>query len=441
MIAYATKWIVATGIAIPALVLGACGPARPDTAGSAGSDTADPTNRVDLETPTFSDPASITNPLFPITEVTHAIQLGDEAGQLLRHEITLMPETKVIEWDGRQVEAVVSQFVGYLDGRLLEVAYDYFAQADDGSVWYFGEDVFNYEDGVIVDGDGTWLAGRDGPPGMIMPAAPQVGDVYRPENIPGVVFEEVTVQSVGNVIEGPRGVVEGAVTIQEELMDGTLEDKTFAPGYGEFSALVETEDESVTVAVGVPTDAVSSGLPQLLADLQADVDGLVEAAQSGAAAGAAADAVSTRWAGVVDAGAEFQLLEEQVSRAVNAVNAALGRSAATVTSAALTLAEAVLDLRLPYEEPSVVDLERLCSWTSRLLLDTSEQDEPAMLGDVAVLETIWARTGHLVDPAAAGAIDSELMTVAAATDPVQPSQLATAAESLQTSLSLAAPGC
>ena len=46
---------------------------------------------------------------------------------------------------------MVSQFVAYGDGRVLEVARDYYAQADDGSVWYFGEDVDNYEDGVVVD--------------------------------------------------------------------------------------------------------------------------------------------------------------------------------------------------------------------------------------------------------------------------------------------------
>ena len=50
---------------------------------------------------------------------------------------------------------------------------------------------------VVADRDGIWLAGRDGPAAMIMPAMAKVGDVFRPENICGVVFEEVTVQSVG----------------------------------------------------------------------------------------------------------------------------------------------------------------------------------------------------------------------------------------------------
>ena len=55
----------------------------------------------------------------------------------------------------------------------------------------------------IADTDGTWLAGKDGPAAMIMPADPQVGDVYRPENIPGFVFEEVTVKAVDQTLDGP----------------------------------------------------------------------------------------------------------------------------------------------------------------------------------------------------------------------------------------------
>ena len=99
------------------------------------------------------------------------------------------------------------------------MAQDYFAQADDGSVWYFGENVDNYENGVVVDHEGTWLAGRDGPPGMIMPAVPRVGDVYRPENIPDLVFEEVTVQAVDERVDGPNGAVDGALLVRERLLE------------------------------------------------------------------------------------------------------------------------------------------------------------------------------------------------------------------------------
>ena len=219
--------------------------------------SGDSSDRVDLETPVFSDPTEITNPLFPM--LRHVVQRGDDAGEALCVEVATSRDTKAVEWEGQLVEVVVSEFASYLDGNLAETASDYYAQADDGAVWYFGEDVTNYEpDGTVKDHEGTWLAGKDGPPGMIMPADPKVGDVYRPENIPGLVFEEVVVLEVGLTLDGPSGPVDGAIKVRETLMDGTTEDKWYAPGYGEFRA--ETEDEFYEVKVALPTDVGLSSL-------------------------------------------------------------------------------------------------------------------------------------------------------------------------------------
>ena len=88
---------------------------------------------------------------------------------------------------------MLSQYVAYLDRQIVEVALDRYAQADDGSVWYFGEDVIDYENGGAYFTEGTWLTGRDGPPAMVMPAILRVGDVFRVENVIGIVFEELTV--------------------------------------------------------------------------------------------------------------------------------------------------------------------------------------------------------------------------------------------------------
>jgi hypothetical protein len=125
--------------------------------------------RVDLTMPTFSDPTSVTNPLFPVSLQESVLMLGHVDGKPFRTEVTLLPETRIIEWEGQRVETLVSQYNAFLGGRIEEIAYDYYAQADDGSVWYFGEDVFDFRDGAIVVTEGTWLAGRDGPAAMIMP--------------------------------------------------------------------------------------------------------------------------------------------------------------------------------------------------------------------------------------------------------------------------------
>lgn len=145
-----------------------------------------------------------------------------------------LPETRIVEWEGQRIEVTVSQYNAFLGGKIEEVAYDLYAQADDGSVWYFGEEVSDFRDGAIVVTEGTWLAGRDGPAAMIMPGDPQVGDVYRTENAPGFVFEEVTVTSVNETLDGPLGPIEGGMLASELPSDGKTEDKIFAPGYGEF---------------------------------------------------------------------------------------------------------------------------------------------------------------------------------------------------------------
>ncbi len=165
-----------------------------------------------------------------------------------------MPGTKPIQWGGDTVDTAVIQYVAYLDGRIQEVALDWYAQADDGSVWYFGEDVFNYEDGKVADTEGTWIASDETPAAMIMPAKPAVGDVYRPENAPGLVFEEVRIEKIDQTVPGPSGNISGAIEVSELHMDGKREGKTFAPGYGEFSTGTAGGDlEAVSLAS--PTDS------------------------------------------------------------------------------------------------------------------------------------------------------------------------------------------
>ena len=307
-------------------------------------------DRVDLVEPAFSDPTSVTNPLFPISTLAQVIQVGAEAGAPLRHEVTLLPRTKTIPWNGRQVETVVSQFMGYRDGRIIEVAQDYFAQADDGSVWYFGENVDNYENGVVVDHEGTWLAGRDGPPGMIMPAAPRVGDVYRPENIPDLVFEEVTVQAVDERVDGPNGAVDGALLVRERLLDGTLEDKVFAPGFGEFRAEVASDDELVTVSVAAPVQTRASDEPRDLVAISGRAAGILDALASPDWARMAADVadLTAAW-DRYRTRAVPPLIEEQMAAALQVLSAAVAAHKRDGSQRGATdVAQAALDLSLQH---------------------------------------------------------------------------------------------
>jgi hypothetical protein len=372
--------------------------------------------RVDLTQPQFSHPKDITNPLFPTATLAQVIQLGEEEGKAARFEITRLPETKTIQLNGKPVETVVRQYIAYSEGRIVEVALDFFAQADDGSVWYFGEDVYNYEDGVAADTEGTWLAGKDGPAGMIMPANPQPGDVYRPENIPGLVFEEVTVQATGETLDGPRGQVEGAILTREHLMDNSTEEKHFAPGYGEFR--IRAEDELVNVALAVPIDAVSQSPPAELEALTAGAASVFGAAQSGAwdEAQASTGTMTGAW-GTLQAGGVPKLLDEQMSRNLDKLAAAVtARDPATARQAAIDVSRAGLDVRLRYRPPAEVDRARLDPWARQILVDAAANDAGAVAGDVAILETIRNRARPAFDAATSETIDAYLAELRRAAD-------------------------
>jgi hypothetical protein len=353
---------------------------------------------VDAETPSFSHPTAITNTLFPVASLAQVVQLGVDGGQPQRVEVTLMPETRVITWNGQAVETVVAQFIGYHGRRVVEVAYDFFAQADDGSVWYFGETVDNYSAGRVANHSGAWLAGVDGPPGMIMPATPAVGDIYHPENAPGVVFEEVIVLASGLTVAGPRGDVAGAIRVEEHLMDGGVETKVWAPGYGEFRA--EAVNELATVAIAHPADAVAGSAPEALQALHRTSAQLVDAMAAGgpAAPDRALVAMRAAWGGLRSASPP--LLAAQMEAALDGLeNAGSAGDDLAIRQAGIDLLQATLDLELRHRAPAAVDLDRMGAWMRQLMLDADAGERGGWVGDAAIASVIWART---VDRVAGG---------------------------------------
>ena len=430
------------GVALSGLLLlsgcggGANAPAESSATSEPTLQTAPDSARIDLDMPTFSDPTTITNPLFPISELTQVVQVGTEGDVVLRHEITLLPEIKTIDWEGQQIGTVVSQFAAYGDGRVLEVARDFFAQADDGSVWYFGEDVENYVEGVLDNTDGTWLAGKDGPPGMIMPADPQVGDVYRPENIPGFVFEEVTVKSVTETVDGPQGPVAGAMLVEEMLMDGVLEDKIFAPGYGEFRAEVVSESELINVSIGVPLDAVAGTAPAEVTQLATASSDTFEAAGAGDwdAVAALLDSLTTAWSTYAVSGVP-PLTGDEVDAALQALTTAAGtQDPAATQQAANNLAYVVSDLQLRHEPPAAVDVQRMDILARQILVDAAAEQDGFLTGDATHLEALWARTPHSVAGGAASRIDGTLSNLRAAAESADYPAAAGAAQALRQAL-------
>jgi len=365
--------------------------------------------RVDLVAPPFSDPTNVTNPLFPISRLSSVILNGKVDGKPFRTETTLLPDTRIIEWSaGQCVKTLVSQYVAFLDGRIQEVALDFYAQADDGSVWYFGEDVFNYKRGVVADTSGTWLAGKEGPAAMIMPANPKVGDVHRPENIPGLVFEEVAVKTIGETVKGPRGQVTGALVGRELHDDGTFSDKIFVPGYGEFYSAHEGDLEALALAV--PTDALGGPPPAELEKLSRGADATFRAVGSRRwkAAFSAARRTRAAWRAHRVGGVPPRLISP-TNRALKALARAVkARDRGKARNAALDAALAALDLQLQYRPPAEIDRARFDLWTRQVRVDAAARKLSAVSGDVATLEWIRDRIARTLDSVVATRLDTQL---------------------------------
>ena len=380
-----------------------------------GQGCAPASERVDLARPSFTHPTRITNPLFPIGRLRSALLLGHVEGKPFRTETTLLPRTTTVNWDGRRVRVLLSQYVAYLDGRLEEVALDRYAQADDGSVWYFGEDVFDYRNGAVVFTEGTWLAGREGPAAMIMPGHPKVGDVFRTENAPGIVFEEVTVKSLDETVDGPRGPVQGAMMAAELHSDGTSEEKIFAPGYGEFRTSGGGDLEALALAV--PADALAGPPP---ADLKALTIGSVAILESARledweAAGATLRRMNDAW-NVLESTTPPMVADRMVSGLHSLKRAVIARKPAETAQAAIDVGQSALDLELRYRSPAEINADRFVLWTQQLRVDAAAKNLAGVTGDVAVLEWIRDRIGQTLDVAERREVDGRLRDLRAAAD-------------------------
>jgi hypothetical protein len=152
--------------------------------------------------------------------------------------ITVLDDTKVV--DG--IETRVVEEIETEDGELTEISRNYFAICEPSmDIFYFGEDVDMYEDGVVLNHDGSWLAGTENSkPGLIMPGNAQVGMKYYQEIAPRVAEDRAEIVSVNDRISTPFSNFENVLKVEESnpLEPGKTEYKYYAPQIG----LIQDED-------------------------------------------------------------------------------------------------------------------------------------------------------------------------------------------------------
>jgi len=190
-----------------------------------------------------------------------------------------------------------------------------------------------------------------------------------------------------------------------------LEDKTFAPGYGEFHSGQGSTFEATALAV--PTDALSQPTPAGLVKLYGDATSTFEEARSGNWGGATASQsdMNAAW-DAVRATQPPTMLADQMTGALAALAPAVGaRDPRAASLAALDVARASLDLELRYRAPVQVDAARFDLWTRQLQVDAAAGAQAGAIGDATTLQWIRDRIGLAGDGALR--IDAQLRTLEA----------------------------
>jgi hypothetical protein len=222
---------VASAVALVSLAFAvtACGS---DDGGGKGakSDLPQGTESVDLDPADFT--TRIDNPYRPMAPGSRRVYRNtDTDGTVQRAEVSVTSRTKRI---ANGIEARVVREAATEDGTLIEQEYDWYAQDSAGNVWYFGEEVKEYENGK-VKATSTWQAGVDGAqPGVVMPAEPRAGLTYRQTHYAGKEEDRGEVLSTRERAQAPAGYFRDAVAIKEtsSLEPKLVEYKLFARGVG-----------------------------------------------------------------------------------------------------------------------------------------------------------------------------------------------------------------
>lgn len=201
---------------------------RIELCGELGEAPYDP----EIDPEDFLSPAEIAadpNPYFPLVPGTRWVyQGGDEL-----NEVTVTSETKVI----LGVTCVVVQDIVWVNGELVEDTDDWYAQDEEGNIWYFGELVLNFENGELNNLDGSWEAGVElARAGMLMKASPEEGDLYRQELKVGDAEDVAEVISITATESAPAGSCNGDCVMTDEwtpIEPDAEASKFYAPGIGQ----------------------------------------------------------------------------------------------------------------------------------------------------------------------------------------------------------------
>ena len=195
----------------------------------------------------FSNPEQVDHPLFPIVPGAVKVYSGREDGQRVTFVETHLTETREFEWGGGTVSCRGVRTLAFVSGALVGTRYAYFARADDGTVYQFGETETEQGDEEEEDGDAEepsgWVVGQraasdpedivtGASPALFLPAVPEPGDTWLRENLPPSFV--VTSEARGRrTVRVPAGRPAGCLRVRSTNHgEGESGSSCSAPGIG-----------------------------------------------------------------------------------------------------------------------------------------------------------------------------------------------------------------
>ena len=122
------------------------------------------------------------------------------------------------------------------NGQLIEVSRNFFAMCKETKdVFYFGEEVDDYNNGKVSGHGGEWRADTPNTkPGLIMSGTPKVGMKYYQEIAPGIAMDRAEVISLNEKLQTPAGTFNKCLKTKEgsALKIWEKEFKIYAEGIG-----------------------------------------------------------------------------------------------------------------------------------------------------------------------------------------------------------------
>lgn len=203
---------------------------------------------ADFDPANFTNSTNIDNEWSPLQPGMHWVYEGEtvEDGESIPHRIEFTVTGLTKEIDG--VRTVVAWVVDMSQGEIVESELSFYAQDDEGSVWYLGEYPEEYEGGEFVAAP-TWISGiAEAKAGVKMVKEPQMDTpIYFQGWAPAIGWSDFgIVARMGEETCVPVDCYQDVLIIDESSLEeaGAFQQKFYARGVGNIHVQWSGEDAS-----------------------------------------------------------------------------------------------------------------------------------------------------------------------------------------------------